>query len=108
MMKYEAEQLVKRSRRVAYTLSSDGRHLRYSPRERRFFALLPKDGKAINTKKLIERYYKDDELPGHPHANIIDMAGSLIEKIEKNKEPFRVKRTDRRGPHPIEFWVERR
>jgi hypothetical protein len=92
---------------LAFTLSGDGkRKIKYSPRERAIFMLLPQNGKSINTHSLIDRYYKK-KAPVNARMCIIGAMRSLISKVQRNREPFRIKKSDRSGPHPMEFWVEK-
>jgi hypothetical protein len=90
---------------LAFTLSGNGRAIKYSDRERDIFRLLPQDGKTIDTNKLVQRYYRK-QIPNHPGATIIGTMRSFMRKIERNKEPFRIKKSVRAGPYPIEFWIE--
>jgi hypothetical protein len=94
---------------LAYTQLNNG-GTPYSIRERSVFKLLPKDGKRISTKKLAQRFYKKNENDLHQNANvvIIGVMRSLMWKMEKNKEPLRIMKSARAGPHPLEFWLEKR
>ena len=80
----------------------------YSKRERSVFKLLPKDGKRISTKQLAAKFYGHDDLHQNANVVIIGVMRSLIWKMEKNKEPLRIMKSARAGPHPLEFWLEKR
>jgi hypothetical protein len=80
----------------------------YSARERSVFKLLPKDGKRITTNQLVKLYYKNDSRQLNANANIVGVIRSLIRKVDVNKEPFRIQKSARAGPHPLEYWLEKR
>ncbi len=82
--------------------------IRYSTMEERLFRLLPKDGSRISTDVLVGRYYKERSAPMNPMNVIVGAMKSLSEKATRNKEPFRIQRTELRGPHPAEWWIEKR
>lgn len=79
----------------------------YSPTEKRLLELLPANGRRVSTRQLADQLYKDTVQPWH--AGIIVGTGmrSLIRKVTHNREPFRIKKTPRDGPNPIEFWREK-
>lgn len=79
--------------------------MKYSDREKSILALLPKGGKRINTVELMKKKYGKN-VPFHGRIIIIGTLRSLMRKVVYNKEPFRIKKSERRGPHPIEFWIE--
>jgi hypothetical protein len=82
----------------------------YSERERSVFKLLPKDGKRISTKTLAQKFFKKNSDDLHQNANvvIIGVMRSLRWKMEKNNEPLRIMKSARAGPHPLEFWLEKK
>ena len=83
------------------------RTVRYSPREKALFKGLPKDGKHVTTEKLVKAVYKDDpDPPFHARTAVLVILRRLIEKVEFNKEPFKIMRTDASGSAPIEVWLE--
>ena len=79
--------------------------VRYSPGEQRLFALL--NQKPIPSTVLAGKYYRGDVgVPYHSRKIVIGLADSLRKKVIINREPFRVIKSNRKGPHPIEIWLE--
>ena len=96
---------------MPWSLSQHEGKLHYSKKELALFRLIPKDGKHIDTDKLLSGLYggKKGEPYQYPYNGRTAMTGamrSLIDKVKRNNEPFRVMKSERRGPHPMEFWIE--
>ncbi len=85
----------------------------YSEAERRMFDLLPVGIKnAVTVQDLLDSKQESAngaEAPfrSHAMAGIRATIGNLSRKIEANEEPFRVMKSARAGPHPINFWIEK-
>lgn len=88
------------------SLRSNGTGERYSDREIRVFAQLPKDGSPIESSEIAKKYY-NGKLPPHGQASIIGALSALTAKVIRNKEPFRIMKSKRSGPWPIKFWIEK-
>ncbi len=84
--------------------------VRYSRTEQQLFKLLPQNGKRITTEELIERVYdgRKRARPLNPRQSMNSALTRLREKVLRNKEPFRIEKSELRGPHPAEWWIERR
>lgn len=83
--------------------------VRYSKSERRAFTVLSRNGKPLSTVDLMERMYsKGLRRPYHARQVVLGVLTSLGKKAHLNGEPFSVQRSRRKGPHPVEFWLERR
>ncbi len=80
--------------------------MRYSPTERRLRALLRPEPKT--TEDLSTALYKGRERPFHARKAVVGALTSLAAKVDANREPLRVARSRRAGPHPISFWLEER
>ena len=78
---------------------------KYSPSEKRLFALLSE--KPISSEKLSEKFYKG-ATPFHGRKIVIGFITSMQKKADVNKEPFHVMKSQPRGPHPINVWLEPR
>lgn len=78
----------------------------YSETERRVFELIPVYPRRASSRDIATRRYGDD-FPYHGHSIVSGVLRSLAEKIEYNKEKFRIVKSKRAGPYPIEFWLER-
>lgn len=81
--------------------------MRYSGREQKFLALLPKDGSKISSTRIGDLFYGRATRPFHSRVIIIGVMRSLMRKVRHNREPFRVVKGPQSGPRPIEFWIER-
>lgn len=91
------------------TLLSNETKVNYSPFERKVFALLTKKPKT--TKAITEAVWEDVERrhrPRYARQSVLGALTNLSDKVRVNREPFKVKKTERTGPHPIMFWVEKR
>lgn len=82
--------------------------VKYSPSERLLFNLLPKDGKTINTEELTKQFYRKrgQTIPVNGRVTVTGTLAKLGQKAVLNREPFKIRRTKRSGPNPIEAWVE--
>jgi len=80
-----------------------------SPSEERLLAILshPRRTRPISTYELAERMY-DNKPPEHARLFVGQLVRSLVKKtsIKSNGLP-RVMRSGRKGPFPMEVWVER-
>lgn len=76
---------------------------RYSKMEQRLLALLLLGGR-IDTNALVLGAYKKQ--PFNARASVMATMRSLIRKVKFQHEAFVIKETERRGPHPKEFWME--
>lgn len=94
---------------MKFKLSTGGR-FEYTAQEREIFALLPSSIKhKVDTNQLVERLYsKNDLAPIAARNSIIARLSYLQVKVDRNREPFKINKSKRAGPHPISFWLERR
>lgn len=80
----------------------------YSPREASVLAILTKSkGRRMSTTDLIEKVFTKS-VPFHARQSILSTLSSLASKVEKKGEKFEIKRSNRRGPRPVSFWLEDR
>lgn len=86
-----------------FTLGA-GSRVRYAPLERALFALLKDEPQT--TIALAMRHYRKNA-PFNARLVIGGRLRSLQRKMKENREPVRVALSKRRGPHPIEAWLER-
>jgi hypothetical protein len=79
---------------------------KYSPFERKVFALLAKKPKS--TTAITDAVWgAERRRPRYARQSVLGALTSLSEKVKANREPFAVKKSERTGPHPIMFWVEK-
>lgn len=87
------------------TLSAEPK-VSYSPFEQKVFAALqlkvPK-----STVDITDEVYTPRERPHNARQSVLGALISLSKKVRKNREPFAVKKSERKGPHPVNFWIEK-
>lgn len=89
-------------------LKTDDLEVGYSPAEREVFDLLSfGERQSISSKELVEKRY-GASAPYHALSIVRAVVDSLSRKIEFNKEPFRLEKSDRHGPYPIYYWLEKK
>lgn len=88
--------------------SSANGKLKYSAMEQSLLALLQHvPNTRLDTNDLASSHY-GRRRPRNARQSVIVTMRSLTDKVKRNKEPFIVKRSKRTGPHPIQFWIEKR
>lgn len=92
---------------MPWSLKADG-PVRYSKKEQALFRLLPKTGDRVSSRRLLKGLARkaNGDMPFHARTSLVGAMRSLSDKVTANREPFRVMRSERAGPHPIEFWIE--
>lgn len=78
--------------------------INYSPNEQKVLKLLT--ARPQNSVTLCEKFYQPEKPPYYGRQIIIGLMSSLMRKTKLNKEPFKVHKSKRGGPHPISFWKE--
>jgi hypothetical protein len=79
--------------------------VKYSPLEEEIFNLLPRSGKRLDTNQLANKVYGGD-VPINGRLIVTGTLRKLIKKSLHNKEAFKIKTSERRGPYPLEVWLE--
>lgn len=85
-------------------LTSSG-EVQYSEAEKKLFGLLSTRERR-STSELVQLKYDGETVPFHAKGIIRAIANSLTAKVERNGEPFTIMKSARRGPYPVEFWIE--
>ena len=80
----------------------------YSRAEREIFALLPSKGNQRSSKDIAKLRYGSKGIPYHGQSSVNSALRSLQKKVIINEEPFRVEKSQRAGPYPIFFWIQRK
>lgn len=95
---------------MAFTLrNKEEKPVQYSDSELEIFRLLPKGGRKMSSKVLVAKKYEGAvQPPLNAQKMITSIMTSLIKKVDMNSEEFRISRSKRSGPHPVEFWIEER
>ena len=76
----------------------------YSPLERKVFEVLKEQPKS--TVDITHEIYGRNR-PTYARQSVLVALNGLADKVKLNREPFRVKKSKRKGPHPVNFWVEK-
>jgi hypothetical protein len=75
----------------------------YSPAEERLLKIMRRRRNPVDSITLCDLFYSDEEKPWHGQNSVVNAMSSLIRKIAHNEEPFAIEKSERRGPHPVEF-----
>jgi type IV secretory pathway protease TraF len=79
----------------------------YSPNETALIKILSnRKGKPITTKDIVVIHYAKRTEPEFARQGVVTVLNSLIKKVKKNKEDFVIKKTERSGPYPNQYWIE--
>lgn len=76
---------------------------RYSPLECAVFALFPANGEPLTTTMIAGKIYGRKP---NATARALSVLRGLQAKVRRYREPFRIAKTARRGPHPVTWSVE--
>lgn len=87
---------------MAFILS---KHHRYSNDERRIFDMLPMGRVGVTSTMIASQVY-GRRLTGR--TQVVAVVRGLTAKVKRNREPFKICKSPRRGPHPSEFWLEKK
>lgn len=81
----------------------------YSPSEVRLIGILKAlAGKPTLAEDIARFMYKKGTAPYHATRVVGMTLKSLAGKLKKNNELFVLKKSKRRGPYPIDYWLEKR
>lgn len=81
----------------------------YSPTEERVFLVLRKaNGTELTAEQIAERVYKKKAAPYHAVKVTSMTLKDLARKLDLNADIWELKKSARRGPYPIGFWLEKR
>lgn len=64
-------------------------------------------GRRLNSLTIVSLNYRGKR-PTHAQRSVVSTLNLLAKKVQRNREAFRILKTERRGPHPVEFWMEER
>jgi len=80
----------------------------YSPGEAKALdALKAETDRRLSSVQLIAKVYGEAP-PFHARQSIMGTMRSLSRKIDENGEPFVLRKSERAGPVPTQFWLEDR
>jgi DNA-binding winged helix-turn-helix (wHTH) protein len=79
---------------------------RYSQNEERLLLIIARhDGDPVSSKDIVAASFRGRERPEFAQKSVVTVLNSLRRKLRKNREKLAIQKSDRRGPHPIEYWV---
>jgi hypothetical protein len=79
---------------------------RYTPNEARLIEIL-KRGRRMSSKEIIRLHYHRRRRPRFARQSVVCVLNSLVAKVSRNREDFKILKSRRNGPHPIEYWISR-
>ena len=86
---------------------NDKATIRYSDRERKIFSIIV-EKKKTNTLEIAKKFYgKPPPWRINGTKIVYQAVASLRDKIDRNKEPFKIGSTKRSGSIPMSFWIEK-
>ncbi len=82
---------------------------KYSKTEAKAFNILVSAGKPISSAAVTEKLYgRSKNRPMYSQQTALGSLRSLQRKVKLNREAFTIKNSERKGPHPMQFWIEKR
>jgi len=89
-------------------LSEFPKKVRYTMTEYHLFATLPKTGKRVDSAHIVKERGDEWDVK-FPLKNVTVHMNRLIDKVDANKEPFRIMKDGKYPGHPeVEYWLEER
>jgi len=80
---------------------------RYSPNELDLIGLLSNQrGRRVSSLTIVSLHYQRRRRPTNAQRSVVSTLNSLVKKVRRNREDFRISKTERCGPYPIEYWME--
>ena len=85
------------------------REINYTDAEKSLIDYLKKKrGKPVSTLDIIEYHYPNQkERPFHARNSVVTTLSTIIKKVKAKQEDFKICKSERRGPHPSEYWIEK-
>jgi hypothetical protein len=83
----------------------------YSTGEMKLIGILrANSGSPMSSKNIAKAHYPPGKSPVNAVRSVVTILNSAINinKNRRSKDCFTIMKTDRRGPFPIEFWIEKR
>lgn len=87
-------------------LTSSG-EVGYSEAEKQLFDMLSTKERR-STTELVALKYEGQRPPYYAASIVRSLMRGLAAKVERNAEAFVISKSERRGPYPVEFWIESR
>jgi hypothetical protein len=82
---------------------------RYTPNQTRLLTILKEiGGNPADSKRIVSLHYLRRRRPQNAQRSVVCVLNSLVDKVKKNGEKFRIVKSKRCGPYPIEYWMEKR
>jgi hypothetical protein len=80
----------------------------YSPTETRVFDALAAAGAPMTSEQLLPKVYRGGDRPYHARIIVNSTVHRLADKMNANREPYKIKRVKRKGARLIETALVRR
>lgn len=79
----------------------------YSDGEARMLKILRARKTPIDTLELCKVWFNGTELPLNARSRVTSVLRTLSHKMAYNREPYRVAKTARNGPHPVFYSLQK-
>ena len=84
------------------------RPVKFSKLEQDLLDLVPSNGSRVSSSELLDKYYEAEGAPPlNGRAIIIGRLSDIAGKAVYADLPWRIRKTDRSGPIPQSFWLEK-
>ena len=80
--------------------------VQYTKRENKLLDLLKAQRRPLSTIEISRMFY-GRQAPFNSRQSMLQVLRQLNLKMKENKESVRIVSSERRGPYPINFWLER-
>ena len=80
----------------------------YSPTEARVFSILAAAGVPMTSEQLLPKVYRGGDRPYHARIIVNSTIHRLADKMDANREAYKIKRVKRKGARLIETALVRR
>ena len=81
----------------------------YSRSELKLIEILRKNrGSPMSSKKIATIHYLPEEAPVNAVRSVVTTLNNVIKKSKRRRECFIIRKTERSGPNPVQFWMEDR
>lgn len=79
--------------------------VRYTERENKLLKLLKAQRRPLTTIEISRMFY-GREAPFNSRQSMLQVLRQLNLKLKENREKVRIASSERKGPYPIDFWLE--
>ncbi len=78
---------------------------RYTSNEKALLGVLRE--RPMMSTDIADDHYRGRVRPRNAQRSVVTVLNSLILKTQRHGEAFRIRKSRRAGPNPIQYWIER-